>query len=507
MTEPASRIVPAARYRSAGDLWLITTYFNPAGYRRKRQHYRRFREPIDAGGLPLLTVECAFGDRPFDLPAGEDVLQLRGRDVLWQKERLLNLAIARLPPSCTKVAWLDSDICFENEQWAALASAALERVPLLQLFEQAVLLPPDATEFDGAGQIISSYAAVAAANLSLARSGEWEQHGHTGYAWAAQRDLLTRHGLYDRFVLGGSDHAIAHAACGAWDSPCLQRRWRANAAQERDFLCWAEKFHQEIDSRIGFVPGAVLHLWHGSESDRRYESRHQDLGRAGFDPARHLRSAANGCWQWAPEAPALAAVVGDYFRSRNEDEGLTETAALAAQPSGPPPVAVVVPVFNGASTLAACLESLLRLDYPSDRLELLCVDNGSTDASAMIAASYAPRIQLLREPKRGAAAARNCGIRAAQASVIAFTDADCRVDRDWLRQLVAPLTDASIGIVGGRILAGEQANFVERFGEWIHDHRRAIEQFRPPYAISMNWASRREVLLQAGLFDERLLRG
>lgn len=172
-----------------------------------------------------------------------------------------------------------------------------------------------------------------------------------------------------------------------------------------------------------------------------------------------------------------------------------------------PTVSVVVPVFNGAGTIRACLESILQLVPPTGGFEVLCIDNGSTDSTVELVRSVAPTVQLLHESTRGAAAARNCGIRASRATIVAFTDADCEVDRHWLERLIVPLDDPTVGIVGGRILARPPANYVERFGEVIHDHRRAIEVLRPPYAITMSWASRREVLLACGLFDERLLRG
>jgi len=52
----------------------VTSYFNPQRYRTRRRNYRRFRRGIDAAGLPLLTIECAFGDMPFELPAAPDVV-------------------------------------------------------------------------------------------------------------------------------------------------------------------------------------------------------------------------------------------------------------------------------------------------------------------------------------------------------------------------------------------------------------------------------------------------
>jgi len=177
-----------------------------------------------------------------------------------------------------------------------------------------------------------------------------------------------------------------------------------------------------------------------------------------------------------------------------------------ASPDFLPAVSVIVPVYNGRATLLPCLDSLLRLHYPADRLELIVVDNASTDDTPAILDRWQDKLRILREDKRGPSAARNRGIRAARGECIALTDADCVVDPDWLAELVRPLASPEVGVSGGRILSVEPCNRIERFGEKIHDHRRALEELVPPYAISMNWASRRSVLLDAGLFDETLLR-
>ena len=170
-------------------------------------------------------------------------------------------------------------------------------------------------------------------------------------------------------------------------------------------------------------------------------------------------------------------------------------------------VTVVVAVRNGAATIEACIGSLLALDWPAARRELLIVDNGSTDQTLPVVARFGDQVRVVREPKRGPAAARNAGIRSANGDWIAFTDADCVVDPGWLRHLLPPLNDLTVGVAGGRILALRPCNRVQLYGETIHDHRQAIEEFNPSYAISMNWASRRAILEESGLFNEALLRG
>jgi cellulose synthase/poly-beta-1,6-N-acetylglucosamine synthase-like glycosyltransferase len=174
---------------------------------------------------------------------------------------------------------------------------------------------------------------------------------------------------------------------------------------------------------------------------------------------------------------------------------------------GLPTVSVIVPVYNGEATIADCVRSLLRLDYPRDRLELIVVDNDSTDRTRAVLEEFRTHLRILNRATRGPSAARNTGIVNATGECIAFTDADCVVESDWLRHLLPPLSDPTVGIVGGEIRSRRPCNAIELFGEKVHDHRRAIEEFVPPYAVTMNWASRRAVLLNVGLFDEALIRG
>jgi cellulose synthase/poly-beta-1,6-N-acetylglucosamine synthase-like glycosyltransferase len=170
-------------------------------------------------------------------------------------------------------------------------------------------------------------------------------------------------------------------------------------------------------------------------------------------------------------------------------------------------ISVIVPVYNSERTLAETIRSLRDLAYPRDALELIFVNNASTDNTATILARHSHVIRIVNEPKRGRSAARNAGVRAARHTGIAFTDADCIADRDWLRQLVAPLEDPEVGIAGGKILAVRPCNPIAEFGERVHDQAKAIGVYKPPYASTANWASRRSVILETGGFDEDLVRG
>lgn len=308
-----------ARYEPADDVCLVTTFFNPAGYASKRGTYLEFAGHVRASGLRLVTVECAFGDAPFELPDADGIVRVRARDVLWQKERLLNIALRRLPDACTKVVWIDFDVRFEDPSWAATTSRLLDDHALVQPFETAAWLPRGATRFEGEGRLWTGFGARYAADPGVAAAGDFDGHGHPGFAWGARRGLLERHGLYDACVAGGGDHVVAHAAAGDWTSRCFAWSFGRDTAHYRHFARWAEPFFEDARGRVTFAPGRVLHLWHGDWEDRNYTFRHKELRAFGFDPEGDLRVDESGCWAWASDKPELRAWAAGYFARRREE--------------------------------------------------------------------------------------------------------------------------------------------------------------------------------------------
>lgn len=173
----------------------------------------------------------------------------------------------------------------------------------------------------------------------------------------------------------------------------------------------------------------------------------------------------------------------------------------------PPFVSVIVPVLNGERTLRECLTSLMHVNYPSERLEILIVDNGSTDRTAEIIKSFP--VQYLREARRGIPYARNRGIEFSRGEVIAFTDSDCMVSKGWLQELVTGFRDPKTGGMEGETLNFPPTTPVEYFiarTRIYHDHRRQ-STLVSPYIITSNLAFRRDVFETIGKFDTSFIGG
>lgn len=307
-------------YVKADGLWVITTYFNPCRYKSRRRNFDVFANTMRQSGIPLIVVECAFGDDNFELPNSLDVIKVRASSLLWQKERLLNLAVSWCPPEAKYIAWIDCDIIFKNSNWAVDTAALLEeKYMIVQLFETCTRIAPASANFHQTH--VPSYGAIAPHDHSLITCGHFEHHGHTGYGWAMRREVFDTVGLYEYAVCGTGDHFIAHAAFGLY-GPCIDMAMKGNARGRRHLLKWSEKFHKIVDGRLSATPGDILHLPHGSLVNRKYMERSHIINELGFDPYQDVTAPPGRPLEWNPAMvnPKLKEYFHEYFLGRREDD-------------------------------------------------------------------------------------------------------------------------------------------------------------------------------------------
>lgn len=121
-------------------------------------------------------------------------------------------------------------------------------------------------------------------------------------------------------------------------------------------------------------------------------------------------------------------------------------------PGYQPPVTVILAVHNGEQFIRPKLESLLALDYPREKREILVVSDGSWDGTEEIVREYEDRgVRLLRQERAGKSAAVNRGLAAATSEILFFTDVRQPLQPDALRHLVANFADPAVGAVTGEL--------------------------------------------------------
>jgi len=171
-----------------------------------------------------------------------------------------------------------------------------------------------------------------------------------------------------------------------------------------------------------------------------------------------------------------------------------------------PFVSIIVPVYNGEVTIEACIRSLLDLHYPGERYEILVVDNNSTDNTAAIIKKHPVRY-LVEGEIQSSYAARNRGIREARGEILAFTDADAFVDKDWLTKGLKCLKIRDAHMVAGHVevVTSEPPNLYEKCDRYMFLHQE--RSVRLGFGGTSNLQVKREVFEDIGLLDGRLISG
>lgn len=300
---------PPQRLRAApsvGGLAVITCHFNFAGFIRPRQNLIRFCRQMTSMGIPVYGAEAyAPGQQPFT-ESWDNWIQIpvNNRQIVFQKEALLQLLVNQVPKVHPMLGWVDADVWFGNMQWRRHAEEMLEHFPVIQLFSSAHW-----TDIDG--RIIDS-------KLSCVETGMTDKwNGHPGFAWAARREFLEDIHL---FRFGPVGHGDTMMACTFMDQPLLKGTLLGlgKDSPKSHFRQWEKRAREATHGCAGYIGGDLYHEWHGHRKNRSYYERNTLL--RDFIPEKHIRVADNGLLEWTPDAPVgLIRAVANYFPSRQED--------------------------------------------------------------------------------------------------------------------------------------------------------------------------------------------
>jgi hypothetical protein len=288
-------------------LYVVLPYFNYCGFKRRQELFIKFVHEIqNVKGIRIVVSELVGPASLPKLPVWKHVKN-RSDSPVWMKEKLINVGIKNLPDVWNYAAWIDADITFLNPDWVQDTIDALQTNDIVQMFRTAVNLGPnnEAIKIDkGFGYM---HADSGTPYVKTDKYGYW----HPGYAWACTRKAFRRMGssLLDWAILGSGDRHMAMAWIGRVLDSCpgtIHKNYKI-MLMEYQYKC--QNF------KLSYVPGTILHHWHGRFEDRKYKERWEVLVRHAFDPITDVTMSI----RLTPAGKRMEKDLKAYFEGRRED--------------------------------------------------------------------------------------------------------------------------------------------------------------------------------------------
>lgn len=305
-------------------LHVVICISNPCLYARRYILIKEFmqRMELEEPDVVLYVIEYAYKNQRFIITDLKNPthLQVRTEVPLWHKENMINVGIRKLLPANWKaVAWIDSDIEFENVTWVKDTLKILNGTKdIVQLFSHCVDMNQNGETMNVFTSFGHQYVKGVPYSKQLVRF--W----HPGYAWACTKKAYEKMGgLFDKSILGSGDNIMALSI--------IQKGLHAiNSGSTEDYKQTVCEFQDRVKTlRLGYVPGVIRHYYHGSKKNRRYHDRWQVLLKHNFSPNIHTIYTIDGVITPSKQCPReLLDDIMIYFQDRNEDEFYQEDKKL-----------------------------------------------------------------------------------------------------------------------------------------------------------------------------------
>lgn len=332
-------------YKYHPDAIIIACYFNPQNNIYRKKAFDIWYQSIKH--LNHRIIECSIAGSDYQLPNNSNFVRVETETLLWHKATLLNKLIWEIieEGKYSFVFWLDTDIIFQNKNWLVEGCDQLKTVDVIQPFSYCTHLerdqlqspPSQISEIEMAVNDPILYAKTYKSWHSFCSNIEcidtvdedynmtfridsknYDIHGHVGFAWGATTKCLQKiGGLFDKALVGGADHIMAHAFANHVPCSCIERSFGDNLPEIKN---WTEKAAMYVNRNIGYVNGRLLHIWHGDIEKREYFKRVKE-----FTPLSSGKIERTESGFFASSEPSVTNYADNYFQFREVTDMLIDT--------------------------------------------------------------------------------------------------------------------------------------------------------------------------------------
>lgn len=304
-----------------GDKWLmendvlyvLVSYFNYNGNKSREKNIRSFIEKNSNSLVKIVLIEGIYNNQNELKDLSSQVflhLKYEIRHPISLQDNLINVGIKKIPTDWQYVAWVDSDVVFNNQDWADNILKELRKKDIVHCFKEADFLNKDGEPFN------FNFLSECYIYLNKIKDLEINQKGHCGFAWAFKRSFYEQmEEIFDYSIIGSNDTVMSLVVL---KKPLED--YFSKSGYSKEYIDLVTKYYnRKKEIKFAYANNKITHLWHGDISHRHYSLRKNILKKYQFNPKQHILKNRQGIIELTEKGLIMLPYIKDYFKLKEKE--------------------------------------------------------------------------------------------------------------------------------------------------------------------------------------------
>lgn len=294
-------------------LYLLVSYFNYNSNKSRERNIYSFIEKNSNSKVKIVVIEAIYNNcnQLKDLNA-EVFLHLKYnvKHPISLQDNLINVGIKKLPADWQYLAWIDSDVIFNNENWADNILKELQDKDIVHCFKEADFLNQDGTSSN------FNFLSECYIHVNNIKYLDEHQRSHCGFVWALKRSFYEQiKEIFDYSIIGSNDVVINLLVL----KKSLEDYFFNSGYSQEYIDLVTEYYNRKKEINFTFVDNKITHLWHGNINNRNYHLRKNILKKYQFNPKQHIIKNKDGIIELTKKGLVMLPYIKNYFELKEKE--------------------------------------------------------------------------------------------------------------------------------------------------------------------------------------------
>ena len=294
-------------------LYLLVSYFNYNSNKSRERNIYTFIEKNSNSKVKIVVIEAIYNNcnQLKDLSSQVFLhLKYNVKHPISLQDNLINVGINKIPKDWQYLAWIDSDVIFNNENWADNILKELQDKDIVHCFKEADFLNQDGTPSN------FNFLSECYTHINNIKYFDMHQRSHCGFVWALKRSFYEQiKEIFDYSIIGSNDVVMNLVVL----KKSLEDYF-LNSGYSKEYIdLVTEYYNRKKEVKFTFIDNKITHLWHGDINNRNYHLRKSILKKYQFNPNQHILKNEDGIIELTEKGLIMLPYIKNYFELKEKE--------------------------------------------------------------------------------------------------------------------------------------------------------------------------------------------